>query len=169
MAGLHSGRVPANGVRAKHDVMCADRFPLLAEDRRLLPLRRREPRVTLPSRLGCSGETVGRGFLLCRRQGGKSKRTTLPTLSTWGSWALSKVSAPSASHLYPCKGQEVACGPCCSSQPPCFGPLPPTCWRQVVLPSLAFCLFRPQFQERATEGSWDDRGSEAKILPSPQK
>lgn len=57
MAGPHGDTVPTNGVRAKHDVMCADRFPLFAEDQRLLPLQHREPGATLPSRLGCLEET----------------------------------------------------------------------------------------------------------------
>lgn len=112
MAGLHGGTVPTNGGCAKHDVMCADHFPLLTEDRCWLFPQRREPGATLPSHPGCLGRCQsGRGFPLCCRQGGQSERTILLTLSRWGSWALSTVSVLCVP-LAPLRWtEEVARGP----------------------------------------------------------
>lgn len=75
MAGLHGGTVPTNGGRAKCDVMCADRFPLLTEDECLLPPQHREPEAILPSCPGGLGEmSESVRVSLCNRQRGQSKR-----------------------------------------------------------------------------------------------
>lgn len=93
--------MPANGGRAKCDVMCADRFPLLTEEERLLPPQHREPEAILPSCPGGLGEmSESVRVSLCNRQRGQSKRPPCKELvlhlKLWGSWALSRVSVPSA-------------------------------------------------------------------------
>lgn len=68
---LHSGTVPANGGRAKCDVMCADPSPLLTEDQRLLPPQHREPgALPLGPPQYLEEMSEWRGFPLCYRQRG---------------------------------------------------------------------------------------------------
>lgn len=85
--------VPANGGRAKRDVMCADPSPLLTEDQCLLPPQHRERGAVLPSGLGVSGGDVGVG-----RQRGQSQGIWSFTPADGVPGAAQGVS-PSAFHL----------------------------------------------------------------------
>lgn len=124
MAGRHSGTVPANGGRAKRDVMCADPSPLLTEDQRLLPPQHREPGAALSSCPGVFGGDVrvGRGKSLCYERRGWSKRSSPPQ-----SWSPPADGAPGA------PGAVWRVSPLCV-------PLVPLPWTEELAPSTLWLL-----------------------------